>query len=193
MSVIDKVKLTWNNLSAREKSLAYITGLVLVVILIVQVVAPLSTGLAKNRLEIEKLKGEIKSLPLQIERFKTLSQQKSTIETIYKNSKLNNGALSYIELLVKNRPGIEAVNNFLSPLPTKPFGGEFVQEQFKLNLKVSNMNSLIDLLKDFKNPENPLLVTKLELTRSPKNEFLTTMIEVSNIKSGKDNNEAPDL
>ena len=185
--VTSKLIDLWRNFSIREKVMAIGALLVLLGIGTYYIYEPISIIYAKQNLELDRLRSDLKMLPDEVDKYLKMNNRKNEIEAAYKEIELTEGAASHIEQLIKSKAEITDDRNFqIKPLNPKEFGGNYTQEPFRVELKIGSMAKLVDFLNEIVNGDKPLLLAKLDINKNAHGDFLTVEMDVSNIKKSSE-------
>jgi len=162
-------------LSLREKGL--LIGAIVAIILIglyitVEFTAPLFA--AQNK-AINKLSGEIKTLPTILKNYSQLEARRKTIETQYDAGDASLDIPSYLE-------GLMTIADIeINKLVPREFGGKFEQTQYNIAFNSHDLKQIVEFLEKIIQGSQPLLITKFSINNL-RSSRLRVSLELSSIR-----------
>lgn len=167
--------------SSREKKLLYSGIAVLLLVLSIQIIKHTKNAFAEQALEIESAKVDLNTSIGLLNAYQKLRVRRDEIEKEYKKIEFKEGALSYLDSLVKEKLG-GTVKYTIDPLAVQPFGLSFEQSPFAVKFTAQSLEKLVGLLKAVTTGENPMFVTKLDMIRNLRGDGLDVNVELSCIQ-----------
>lgn len=181
MLLQEKIKEWFTSLSEREKGMVLVAVIVTLMVGIENVYTPINERMTKQAKELDRLNKELQALPYALERYTKLQASKDLVEREFKGVEMKEGALAYLEGLVKTKAGI-AEGFTIRDRTVRKFSEKYEQVPFAVNFRITDFPRLITFLEALTGGEQPLIVSQIELTRSRKADNLDVKIEVSSIR-----------
>jgi|GEM_PF-2862398 len=120
-------------------------------------------------------------LPARIETFARNKSKRDAIEEQYKGIEIKEGARSYLESLIRERAGVPT-GFTIKDTAGGSFGKDYEQTIYTIKFSTSNLQSLVDFLRELSFGKNPLIVGRLKVDMSARNDNLQVEVDVSSIK-----------
>lgn len=178
------LKAKFSALTQREKVIIVAAGLVAVCMLSYQIYEPIRRTFHEQAEQITTLEGTMKGVGTTLERYVKLKARRDAIEDEYKEVDFKEGALSHIENLVRSKAGISA-GFTIKPNPPKEFGGNYEQTLFSIKFSTTNLEALVDFLKELSHGPRPLVISKIDIQKSKFADRLEVDIDASSIRRVK--------
>lgn len=172
----------FRKLTAREILLivgALVIGLVMGIVVIVEEVR---ATFADQQRRLALLQEAINNIPARLETHARLKARRQAIEQQFRMVEMREGALSYLENLIKTKAGVPSGAFTIKDFPSRSFGKDFEQTPYSVKFTTSNLSTLIEFLRELVHGEQPFLVSKLDLRMARNNEALEVELEVSSIR-----------
>ncbi len=178
---IERVLTLYRGLSPREKNLLLIGTAVMFLIVAMIVVRPISSRFNEQSLRLAAASADAAAIRDEMVRYLRLKQRRAEVEQEFKSVEIKEGALSYIEGLLRSKAGIDQGAFTIKDQPPKPFGTEYQQTSFSVSFTTTDYPHLIDFLQELVDGPKPLMVKKLDLKKSRSGDKLEVELEVSSI------------
>lgn len=168
-------------LTQREKVIIVVATGVAISMLLYQVYEPIRRVFHDQTDQLAALESSMKTVAPGIERYVKLRARRDGIEEEYREVEFKEGALSHLENLVRNKAGITA-GFTIKDNPPKEFGGNYEQTLFNIKFTTTNLETLIDFLKELTYGAKPLVVSKVDIQKSKFADRLEVDIDASSIR-----------
>jgi hypothetical protein len=170
--------------SEREKYLIIGGGITLIVLLAYSFIyTPIIELIDEQKQAIELAEREIKALPFVIARYDKLRQRKAENEKLYSSMNMPEGAMTFLEDLLKNKAGLEASSFSIDPpQPATKITDEYEQQLFRISLKTTDYVKLIEFLEELTYGKKPMIISRLEIRKNEAADSLQASIIVNSIK-----------
>lgn len=178
---LEKAAAMYRGLSAREQYLLLGGSFVFCIIAALVIMQPISSMFGEQSLRLSKSLNDAATIRDNLVRFQRLKQRRAEVEQEFKSVEIKEGALSYIEGLLRAKAGIEQGAFTIKDQPAKPFGTEYQQTSFNINFTTTDYPHLIDFLQELVDGPKPLVLKKLDLKKSRGGDKLEVDLEVSSI------------
>ena len=172
-------------LSFREQSILALGAAGLIFFLLSQVYGLVDTALTSQSEIRASLKRDSANAPILIERYLKLKQRHENIESRYKEVNIDEGALSYIENLIKTKAGIGNDPFTIKENEPRAFGGNYQQVLYPIKFNTTNLPGLVEFLREITLGKRPLVLSRLSLTRRKGANRLEVDMDVSSIRKAK--------
>ncbi len=169
-------------LSERERLLIIGSAAVIFSLAATQLIASSISLFETQSRSITLAEEDIRTLPTVLERYTRLRARRDAIETQYRQVAMKEGALSYIEELIKSKLKLVRPNFDIKDPAARPFGGQFEQLPYILKLSTTDIDALVDFLKEIVEGAKPLILSRLELQRRAGSERLEVEMDISSIR-----------
>jgi len=185
MALLKDLGAYYTKMSSRER------GLVVVVVLVVGVILSFNICSCTNQIfkaqqaEMERAKTESESVALVLKNYFKFKRKRDAIENQYKEVEISEGALSYLENLVKTKAQIELGRFQISDSAAKPFGLNFEQQPFSIKFSTTNLQAFVEFLKELSEGVKPFVFSSLDLSRMRGSDQLQVAMEVSSVRRVK--------
>jgi Flp pilus assembly pilin Flp len=168
-------------LTLREKAIIAVAVAVAIAMLLYRIYEPINRIFTSQNDRIATLEAQLKALPPSIERYAKLKARRDAIEEEYKSVDFKEGALSYLENLVRNTDGVQP-GFTIKDNPPKEFGGNYEQTLFQIKFISTNLESLVNFLKEVIHGSRPLIISKIDIQKSKYADRLEVDIDASSIR-----------
>ena len=118
-----------------------------------------------------------------LSRYQKLQVRRDEIERDFREVEIEEGALSYLEDLVKTKAGV--VNPQISPRDIRDFGSEYEQAPFLIRFPIVDLNRLVQFLEELVQGKKPFILASLDIKRRPAGDSLDIELEVSSLRRKK--------
>jgi hypothetical protein len=177
----DTVSNWFRSLSEREKGLVLGGVLVLLMIGANQLAAPIQGAFSAQEQRLAELERFANATPAVVERFSRLKSRREQLEARFREIEFKEGALSYIENLVRQQPGVAPGFDIREGTP-RSFGKAFEQLPFGVRFQTTSASGFVDFLKSVARGERSLLITKLEIQKPRRGDRLEVDLELNTIR-----------
>lgn len=181
---LSKIKDVYRGLSAREKFMALVAVLVLLSLGGYSLVEPVGVLMQKSSQELKKARDSLGLLPTQIEKYFILNSRQKEIEKRYQKVSFPDGeVLSYLEGVIKEQGGVEKNTDYkINEQPQREFGGQYIQEAFRIELYLLSEESLAKILSELVRGPRPMVLSRLNVKSTPNKSRLIVNLEVSSFR-----------
>ena len=173
-------------LSGREKVMSVLVVLVLAVTGFNKIYTPIAAAFSRQSSDLAQLEMYMTELPYVLAKNKTLETNRQEIEEAYQGVEIAEG-LSHIENVIKEHA--ELVNSQDYQIREKTlaqsqrnFGGNYETKSFNVELKIRSLKGLSSVLKELTSGDKPMILSNLELSKSPSGEMISVIMELSTIQ-----------
>jgi len=175
-----RVKSEFSKLSGREWGLVA-AGVATLLFIAVYLVGEWVVGsLGAQAARMQRLEDSMTSLPARLDTYGRLKARREGIENQFRAVEIKEGALSYLENLIRNKAGV-ASGFTIRDLSARPFGGDFEQVPYSVKFTSSNLTTMIEFLKELIHGKQPFIVSKLDLQMNRTLDSLEVDLDVSTI------------
>ena len=180
----NKASQWFSSLSQREKGLTVVAGLIAAMFLFSSLYTPIAEAFSNQEVQFETSKSSLRDTPRLLRDYLRLTRKRDAIEKRYKEVSFPEGALAHLEKLLLNKAKIPQ-GQFNIGEKTQPFGPEYEQEVYTIKFRTTSLSNLADLLKEITKGDKPLLLSRLDLTKSYSGDRVDVDMDVSSlIKKG---------
>jgi hypothetical protein len=174
------------NLSSREKVMSVLVIIVLAVTGFNKIYTPIAAAFSRQRSDLAQLEMYMTELPYVLAKNKSLESKRQEIEEAYQGVEIAEG-LSHIENVIKEHA--ELINSQDYQIREKTlaqnqrnFGGNYEHKSFNVELKIRSLKGLSSVLKELTAGQKPMILSNLELSKSPTGEMISVIMELSTIQ-----------
>lgn len=179
--------LKWfKTLSVREKVLILGGVLVIGFVLVVNLALVTVAAFDEQAIAITTAETDMETAKSLLRAQTRLIQQRNLLEDRYRKIEFREGPLSYIEGLITDKLSLPSNKFSINPKPPQPFGREFEQSTFNLKFRVNSLEKLVNFLSSLNSREKPMIISRLEMNKSPDGNNLDVSLEVSCIHKPMD-------
>lgn len=169
--------------SARERKMILLGTFAVFFVIFVKGVKVSKAGLEEQEMEFQKTKADLSLASGLLKSYQKLKLKRDDIEKYYEKLEFNEGALSYLDALIKQKLGDAVKQNFnITPRPPQPFGLTFELNPFSIKFTVPSLEKLTEFLKEAVSGANPMFITKLDMTKNYRGDGLDVEVELSCIQ-----------
>ena len=180
---ITSAVITWfTKLSQREKVIVVAATLIGVVLGIHALYEPIQIAFEEQSVQLAKIETDKKTVEIVLDRYQKLVQKKRALESRYQEFEIKEGVLSYLERLVKEKGKVPDGKYKITSNKEREFGGSYEQAPFTIKFDTASMPDLIEFLNEVVQGAQPLILTRIDLTKSPVTSLLTVEVDVSTIR-----------
>ncbi len=168
-------------LSQREQGMVVAGALVLMVVGLNQAYTPIRDVYTHQADRLAELHRHATAAPAVVERYSRLGARREQLEKRFKEIEFKEGALSYIENLVRQQPGVAPGFDIREGTP-KAFGKSFEQQPFLVRFQTTNAAGFVEFLRSVTRGERSLLISKLEIQKPRRGDRLEVDLELNTIR-----------
>ena len=133
-------------------------------------------------LKISQAEADAAQVKSSLERYMELKNKSDEIRRIYKSVEIEEGELSYLEKLIKEKAGIAP--NIVTPAE-RDFGSEYIQKPFVIKFSTTDFKGFVEFLKALVEGPKPFILSRLDLTRRRGADRLEVDMEASSLRHKK--------
>ncbi len=175
--------VTWfTKLSQREKVIVVAAALIGLVFGAHSLYEPIQIAFEEQSVQLAKIETDKKTVEIVLDRYQKLVQKKRALESRYQEFEIKEGVLSYLERLVKEKGKVPDGKYKITSNKEREFGGSYEQAPFTIKFDTASMPDLIEFLNEVVQGAQPLILTRIDLTKSPVTSLLTVEVDVSTIR-----------
>lgn len=175
--------VTWfTKLSQREKVIVVVAALIGIVFGVHALYEPIQIAFEEQRVQLAKIETDKKTVEIVLDRYQKLVQKKRALESRYQEFEIKEGVLSYLERLVKEKGKVPDGKYKITSNKEREFGGSYEQAPFTIKFDTASMPDLVEFLNEVVQGAQPLILTRIDLTKSPVTSLLTVEVDVSTIR-----------
>lgn len=175
--------VTWfTKLSQREKVIVVAAALIGIVFGIHALYEPIQIAFEEQSVQLAKIETDKKTVEIVLDRYQKLVQKKRALESRYQEFEIKEGVLSYLERLVKEKGKVPDGKYKITSNKEREFGGSYEQAPFTIKFDTASMPDLVEFLNEVVQGAQPLILTRIDLTKSPVTSLLTVEVDVSTIR-----------
>lgn len=167
--------------SARERALVIAATSTVFIIASYLVYEPIANAFSGQAMAIADAEQNVKRISLELERYAKYETRRREIESRYKEVEIKEGALSYLETLLKEKGGVRS-GFTIKDSPGREFGGDFEQVSFSVKFSTTDYERLLQFLKELVYGARPLILSKLDVQMNRRQTALDVDLEVSTIR-----------
>jgi hypothetical protein len=170
-------------LSRREKILVLLGGLFVLVSAGNIVYEPVREAFIAQETRYDETAQQLQYVAAALSRYQKLQVRRDEIEKDFREVEIEEGALSYLEDLVKTKAGV--VNPQISPRDIREFGSEYEQAPFLIRFPIVDLSRLVQFLEELVQGKKPFILASLDIKRRPAGDSLDIELEVSSLRRKK--------
>lgn len=167
------------SLSARERLLIVGGVLIISLAVVINLAQVVVTTYQDQSLEITAAETDMETAKSLLRAQTRLIQQRNILEERYRKIEFREGPLSYIEGLITDKLSLPSNKFSINPKPPQPFGREFEQSTFNLKFRVNSLEKLVNFLSSLNSKDKPMIISKLDMSKSADGNNLDVSLEVS--------------
>lgn len=172
--------LRWlQSLSSRERLLILGGVLIIGFAVILNLTQTVVSAYQEQALEIAAAETDMETAKSLLRAQTRLIQQRNLLEERYRKIEFREGPLSYIEGLITDKLSLPSTKFSINPKTPQPFGREFEQSTFNLKFRVNSLEKLVNFLSSLNSKEKPMIISKLDMSKSADGNNLDVALEVS--------------
>ncbi|RIL09570.1 MAG: hypothetical protein DCC75_06240, partial [Proteobacteria bacterium] len=139
---------------------------------------------AEQEQRLSTAKNDIETVALGLVRYNKLIARRQAIEDTYSKMEFSEGALSYLDKLVREKAGIVGGDPIKAMRP-KPFAGKYEQDPFTIRFTITDLPRLVDFLFELVRGPRPMILASLDLKRRAAGDALEATMDVASIRKAK--------
>ncbi len=171
----------YKKLSGREKVIIAVAILMILISIIYPLQQEIRSAFSAQDRTWSELEDESKKVAASLARYAKLKNRQAAIELSYKEVEIKEGALSYLENLVRNKAGI-ASGFTIRDRPPREFAGSYEQTPFTIKFVITDYPRLIEFLKEITHGQHPMLLAGINVKKRPAGDALEVEIDVSGVR-----------
>lgn len=170
-------------LSGREKILVLVAAIGILFSGAYLIYSPIEEAFLEQSRQLEDTARNLQNVSAALARYKKLGARREEVEREFREVEIAEGALSYLEELVKTKAGV--LNPQISPKDMRDFGSEYEQAPFLIRFPIVDLARLVQFLETLVNGPKPFILASLDIKRRPAGDSLDVELEVSSIRRKK--------
>lgn len=167
-------------LSSRERVLVAICGVAVLVSALYLIYAPIEESFAAQERELNDATLKLQNVAAALTRYQKLRARREEVEREFREVEISEGALSYLEELVKTKAGV--LNPQINPRDIRDFGSQYEQAPFQIRFPIVDLTRLVQFLETLVKGPKPFILASLDIKRRPAGDSLDVELEVSSIR-----------
>ncbi len=170
-------------LSGRERVLVLFGALALSISALYLVYSPIEEAFVIQSQALNDVSLKLQNVSAALARHQKLRARREEVEREFREVEIAEGALSYLEELVKTKAGV--LNPQISPRDIREFGSDYEQAPFLIRFPIVDLARLVQFLETLVNGPKPFILASLDIKRRPAGDSLDVELEVSSIRRKK--------
>jgi type II secretory pathway component PulM len=170
----------FSKLSARERVLVAICGFAVLASALYLVYAAIEESFANQERELNDTTLKLQNVAAALTRYQKLRARREEVERAFREVEISEGALSYLEELVKTKAGV--LNPQINPRDIRDFGSQYEQAPFQIRFPIVDLARLVQFLETLVKGPKPFILASLDIKRRPAGDSLDVELEVSSIR-----------
>lgn len=179
-----QVKDWFKSLSSREQLMVVVGVIILTLMLLPYIYTPIFNAYVRQENRSRDTGLQVASLPSVLERYVKFEKRLQATEDHYKSIVMDQGGISYIESLIKNKAGLSSGYN-IKDLPPSQFAEQYEQAPFQISFKISDYKRLIEFLDGVIHGERPLVLSNLKLRKARRGDHIAVEAVISIIRRSR--------
>ncbi len=180
--IIKRLKELTDKMSMREWILIALASLVIVCIALIEIYGAVASYFEDQSVRLTQLETRLGSTNSHLQKYLDLKARRDAIESRYREVEIQEGALSHLENLIKTKAGIAQGLFTIRDSPASPFGGNYEQLPFMVKFNTTNLQALVDFLREVTEGPKPLVLSRLDLNRRRGSDRLDVEVALSSIR-----------
>jgi len=170
-----------SNLTIRERAIMALLVAGLVLFGLYEFVARIQAVFAEQTVRLAEAETATKKVSENLGRYVKLKAHRDAIEREYRGVEIKEGVYAHIETLVRTKLGVSS-GFTIKDNPAKDIGRNFEQTTYVLTFEVVALQPLVDLLRELVDGPRPLLLSRLEVSKTTRGDKLKVELDVVSIK-----------
>ncbi len=175
------IKSYLSNLSQRERVLIMAGLLTAFLMGSYMIYEPISHAFYEQTRTINELERDAKSVALLLERYAKLKAKRVIIESEYRKVEIKEGALSYLENLIKLKTGLSG-GFTIREGQAAPLGEGFELASFDIRYEINDLSKIVDLLKEIVHGKQPMILGEIDLRKIGYTDRIAVHLDINSIR-----------
>lgn len=180
-----KASAWYRTLSQRERVAIVVMAILGTTFALYLSIIPIVDAFAAQSEEIKKVEQDLETASVLLEQFMRVKARRDEIEAEYKSVEFKEGDLSYLERLVREKMGLGSGAFTINQRAPTSFGDVYEQSPSSIKFATTSLESLLSFLTELSYGAQPLLVTRLDISKTRGGERLDVDVDVSSIRRVK--------
>lgn len=171
-----------DKMSTREWGLISVAGAAIVIVLALEAYGQIAAYFNEQALRLNQVEARLGETTNSLQKYLDLKARRDAIESRYREVAVQDDAVSHLENLIKTKAGIQQGLFTIRDSPANPFGGNYEQLPFSVKFNTTNLQALVDFLREVTEGPKPLVLSRLDLNRRRGSDRLDVEISLSSIR-----------
>ena len=136
--------------------------------------------------QLESLRSANKFLPMKIVSYQTLIKKREKVEERFRNSPADFSIRPYIEEVFQSKLGTKGSTLQITEQKASDLGERFIQLPHIVRFQVTEVEALVNFLKEITYGKQPLILSDIDLDRAFSGDKISVSIRVSSISPKSD-------
>lgn len=170
----------WSKRTGREKGI-FVVALVLILVVFVYptFIEPVFAAFREQSTQLARVRKAFEETPKSLERYAKLLSRRKDIDAFYSKADISAEPLSYIEGLLRTIAQAAPGSYNVSPKEGIPLAGKYTHRFIDVSFQTTSYENLVAFLKELTNGKQPMLISRIDLVKSPGSEILSVKLDVS--------------
>jgi len=170
----------WSKRTTREKVI-FVVALALLSIVFVYptFIEPVFAAFHEQSDQLARLRKAYEETPKSLERYAKLLSRRKEIDAFYSKADISAEPLGYIEGLLRTTAQAAPGSYNVSPKEGVPLAGKYTHRFVDVSFQTTSYENLVAFLKELTSGKQPMLISRIDLVKSPGSEILTVKLDVS--------------
>lgn len=169
-------------MSSREWAVIFFGASLLFVLIAIEIVSQIDAFFDEQTLRLTQVEERLGQTTNSLQKYLDLRARRDQIESNYREVAVQEDVLSHLENLIKNKAGIQQGLFTIRDSPPNPFGGNYEQLPMSVKFTTTNLQALVDFLREVSEGPKPLILSRLDLNRRRGADRLDVEISLSSIR-----------
>jgi len=170
----------WSKRTGREKAIFVVALLLLLVVFVYPTfVEPVFAAFREQSAQLSRLRKAYEETPNSLERYAKLLSRRKEIDSFYSKADISAEPLGYIEGLLRTIAQVSPGSYNVSPKEGIPLAGKYTHRFVDVSFTTASYENLVAFLKELTSGKQPMLISRIDLSKSPGSEMLTVKLDVS--------------
>lgn len=178
-NVQSRIAQWFTSLSHRERLLVVGAGIVLTGLATYNGMETVYGAFSRQSAVQAKLEQDIRTVTNQLAQYRRLKNHKESIEQRYEKIQIKRGVREHIDSLIRNVA--KATPKSITTGATDSFGS-FEQTKLSVKFDSDNLENIVQLLEELTHGNQPVILSKLEITRDYRGTKLEVELDISSIR-----------
>lgn len=168
-------------LTTRERSIIGVLLVGLAVAALYWFATQVQTLFAAQAERLTAAESAVEKLDDNLGRYVKLKAHRDEIERTYRGVEIKEGVYAHIEGLLRTKLGLSS-GFTIKDSPAKDIGRNFEQTTYTVDLEVGGIQAIVEFLSEVVHGPRPLLLSRLEIRKTPRGDKLIVGFDVINIR-----------